>query len=144
MAELTGLLKSIPRGALPLAADAVSFELMSGRDVSTWLDSDEALARAALKAALPVIEKAALRAAARHILLLDDFESNRLCPACWGPTTRRPANHLDPDPFYRCGDGHEWKAHPVQGPYTDTRTVLRKLSRGEPLPDLPAKENDDA
>ena len=45
----------IPQAAITAAAAAIEREVMAGRDYSTVADEDEALARAALEAAAPVL-----------------------------------------------------------------------------------------
>lgn len=96
-----GLLKSLPRGTWKAATD--------------YLDplspKEDAMLRHALGAAMPIIEKAALKAAAKHILHLDAEDRDR-------------------------------HRHAHRPPWNDMRTVLRKLARGEPLPELPAQEGD--
>ena len=62
---------------------------------------------AALVAAMPAIEKAVLREMARRVLALDAAD--------------RTLRH-QPD-------------HPNKGPWNDMRTTLRRLARGEPIPD---------
>lgn len=102
-----------------------------------------AVVEEALITAMPLIERAVLRDAARLMLLLDDLDANRICPQCHGKTVERPALMGGHGLWYRCVNDHRW-LHSNRGPYTDFRTNLRRLARGEPLPDLPAKEAGDA
>ena len=80
---------------------------------------------------------------ARHLITLDALAHGALCPACHG----KPA--IIPNPRgatqYRCGCGHSWE----RGVRASTNwaltsdSVLRKVARGEPLPDLPPKAGRD-
>jgi hypothetical protein len=77
-------------------------------ETGAWLDDSKRQAvEFALKAALPVIQRDAVRQAARRVLLLDEMDR------------RKSAS---------------------KGPYNDMRTSLRRLARGEPLPDFPQEE----
>ena len=123
----------LPRGALRLAAEALE-------DGPSLLDDVWARARIALTAALPVIQRDALRQAARRILLLPGLSSGALCPQCHGVYVTRPDV---PNPRYRserwtCRKGHEWDK--PDGPRVTEDSLLRMLARGEPLPELPPKE----
>lgn len=57
-----GLVTEIPPAAIMAAAIAIERELLSGKDYSMAQDSDEALARAALEAAAPLLVEAATQA----------------------------------------------------------------------------------
>jgi hypothetical protein len=94
----------LPRGALPLATEAAGAAMVTGQ-------STEAVAFAALMAALPVIQRDAVRQAARHILALDAADRRAHAPGT-----------------------------PNKGPWNDMQTTLRRLARGEPMPDLPRAE----
>jgi hypothetical protein len=99
----------LPRGALKDATAAVIAvaDYLGTTCQITEPTQAQPIARAALEAALPVIERAVQRETARHILALDaaDLAKQRNV-----------------------------------GPWNDTRTTLRRLARGEPLPDLPTME----
>lgn len=69
---------------------------------------NEEVAREALLIALPAIQRDAVKRAARHILALDAADRRAHGPG--GPN---------------------------KGPWNDMQTSLRRLARGEELPDLP-------
>ena len=56
-----------PPAALTAAQEAISRCLMEGGGFDTWVDSDEALARAALDAAVPVLAEACAQAILEHM-----------------------------------------------------------------------------
>jgi hypothetical protein len=127
----------LPRGSVkPATAAVVAAATDFGHD-DLIAGNAETLARAAVTAALPAIRRAALREAAGRILLLDSLYEGRICPVCFGDTAERRW----PRPN-RCAEGHEYPSLSLKSPYGSMRTYLRKLARGEPLPDLPAKEGD--
>jgi len=79
-----------------------------------YLPGDEQMAAwIVLDATLPAIRRADRRDLARHILALDEEDQAR----------------------HRQG--------PNKGPWNDMRTSLRRLARGESLPDIPPKEAPD-
>ena len=101
----------LPRGALAEATRAVA---AVAEYIGVTCDITEPtqagpIARAALEAALPVIERAALRDAAKKILALQDEDHAR----------RQAAGIRSAGP-----------------PWNDMRSVLRKVARGEPIPEL--------
>ncbi len=57
----------LPAAAVQAAAAAIERELMSGRDYSMAADSDEALARAALEAAAPILAEAVAQKILAHM-----------------------------------------------------------------------------
>lgn len=128
-----------PRGSLKAATAAVISAASDFGHGGLIAGDAETLARAALTAAMPVIERAVLREAAKRILLLDAIQRNAICPRCHAKTVSRPRTHLSAEP-YRCAGGHEWPHPPNRGPYNDADSSVRRLARGEPLPDLPPKE----
>lgn len=92
------------------------------------------------------VSRAAVRQAARQILLLPGLASGGLCPQCHGRYVTRPDA---PNPAYRsdrmrCRKGHEWDRPDLAGPGHTTESLLRLLARGEALPDIPPKESTDA
>jgi hypothetical protein len=96
----------LPRGVLMLAADAIMTAQNADDDEPEQFEAN-LLARVALSAALPVIQRDAVRQAARQILDL------------------RPERDL-------------------YGSYYMMGRCLKRLARGEPLPDIPPKEAPDA
>ena len=90
----------LPRGAVKAAAGAL-------RDLGVHPGDNGEIARAAIRAALPLIARQVRRQVAREILDLD--AADRKFP----PYTE--FNH---------------------GPYGDADTSLRRLARGEPLPEV--------
>lgn len=118
----------LPRGALKLATEALA---------DAGLDRDaEPIALRALAAALGTIERAALKRAAERILLLEDLARGWRCPACHGKPASTP-HLLERRTGYTCGGGHSWE--PPKRPDYDMEPgrLLRRLARGEPLPELP-------
>jgi hypothetical protein len=115
-----------PHGALKLATEVLR---------------NDAAARAVLAAVIPVIERAVLRQAAGRILLLDALARGWRCPACHGKPATTPSLR-EGRTGYTCGCGHAWEPpkHPDYG--MEPERLLRRLARGEPLPDLPAKDGD--
>jgi hypothetical protein len=57
----------IPSAAIAAAATAIERELMSGKDYTMAADSDEALARAALDAAAPILAEAVAQKITAHM-----------------------------------------------------------------------------
>ena len=105
--------RRLPRGALADATRAIiaaagDFGPGNGHRVVVAGPAED-LARAALEAALPAIERAAQRETARHILALDAEDAGR---------RRQPGHHN-------------------KGPWNDMQTSLRRLTRGESLPEVP-------
>lgn len=99
------------------------------------------LATKALEAALPIIERDVLRRVARQILTLHALDRGHICPGCHGKTVYDPSiSALDPHAILRCVNGHEFPRRSNRGPFNDMDTSLRRLTRGEPLPDVPPKE----
>lgn len=124
----------LPRGALKPATDAIMELHHLDRG---WAGK---LASAALAAALPVIERAVLKRAAQRMLLLQALARGWLCPACHGKPAVTPTPR-NGEKLYRCGCGHTWER---KGPRSvdygmDPDYLVRKLARGEPLPELPPK-----
>jgi hypothetical protein len=72
---------TIPPEAISAAAEAITRELMSGKDYSLAIDSDEALAKAALEAAAPLIA-AAERDRIRQLAL--EHAAHFDCDPAWG------------------------------------------------------------
>ena len=123
----------LPRGSLKLAADALE-EARAGVAI---LDSPAA-AKIALTAALEVIQRDALKRAARHIFLLEALAKGWRCPSCHGEPASAP-HLLEGRTGYTCGCGHSWEPPPPrQINYgMEPRFLLKRLARGEPLPELP-------
>ena len=130
----------LPRGAVKLAADALTVAGLLNN--AGYIDGDEReAARVALTAAWPVAQRAILRDAAKLILLLHSLDAGHICPCCHGRTIYDPSiSALSPSAVFRCVNGHQWNRRPNRGPFNDMNTSLRRLARGEPLPDLPPKE----
>ena len=122
---------ALPRGALKLATDAL---LADG----PLCDDHEEAARIALAAALPVIERAALRRAANHMLKLQALAYGHLCPACHAKPVSAP-HVMEGRDSYKCGCGHEWKPPKYPPGWMEVRSVVRALARGEALPELPER-----
>lgn len=122
---------SLPRGVLKQAAEALE-------EARTDRTDDWAAARVVLTAALPAIERAALRSAARQILLLQEFSLGRRCPACHGKPASEP-HRGEGRTGFRCGCGYEWEPPEDRDWSLSTDSLIRKLARGEPLPELPPK-----
>ena len=117
----------LPRGALAAAMEALE-------EAGGLPGAGTGVAKIALAAAFPVIQKAVLRDAARLILLLPGLASGNLCPECHGRYITRPDV---PNPRFRserfcCKKGHEWDK--PSGPRISEESLLRMLARGEPLP----------
>jgi hypothetical protein len=126
---------TLPRGAFAAATRAIC----CGGDEHEQTES-QLLARAALEAALPLIERAALKRAAQRIELLHALARGWVCPACHGKPASTP--HLrEGRTGYRCGCGHQWEPpSPRSVDYSmDTDRLIRRLARGEALPELPPK-----
>jgi hypothetical protein len=138
VADLTPAATKLPRGAVPAAWAAIAG---AHDDLRT-----RAVVEEALKGALPVIERAVLRDAARLILLADRVARGLNCPACHGKPATSTYDHNIGRSHYRCGCGREWDVgHMTRVDYS--RTIdrsLHRLARGEPLPDLPPKETANA
>jgi hypothetical protein len=126
----------LPRGALTDAAAGISEVVNLGPGLV------RRIAKAGLESALPGIERAVLRDAAKYIGLLDDLARGIRCPACHAKPAGSRYDLAASTMHYSCGCGREWSRGPRAG--TDyTRTAdrsLARLARGEPLPDLPARE----
>jgi hypothetical protein len=108
----------LPRGVLTEATRAIiaAADDFGHGDGGGMLVAGRAgdLARAGLLAAFPVIKRSVQRETARHVLALD---------ACAREQAERTRN---------------------KGPFLDMDTSLRRLARGEPLPDLPEWAGDHA
>jgi hypothetical protein len=130
--------RRLPRGVLKLAA--ASLESMGVHP-----GDDQAIARGVLTTVLPAIERAVLKQAAQHILLLEALANGWACPACHGKPASTPS-YLEARTGYRCGCGREWEPVPVRQRPTsmEAASLVRLLARGKPLPDLPPKENESA
>lgn len=73
----------LPEEAVQAAARAIERELMSGRDYSMAVDSDEALARAALEAAAPLLAEQIRRETAEQIADSIEQRGDALTLDCW-------------------------------------------------------------
>ena len=98
----------LPRGSLSAATQAVTQAAADYGHDGLIAGDAETLARAAIEAALPLIERDVRRKTARHVLALDDYARRQ-------------------DAYTR-----------NKGPFIDMRTSLRKLARGEELADVKA------
>jgi hypothetical protein len=122
----------LPRGSLKAAMDAIG----QLDDAELERTSGEAVMRLGLLAALPVIERAAVRRAAARIALLQELANGWRCPACHGKPASTP--HMrEGRTGYTCGCGCSWE--PPKSGTIQVGYLVRKLARGEPLPDLPPK-----
>jgi len=121
---------SLPRGALKLATDALL-------DDGPLCDDHEEAARIALSAALPVIERAALKRAAERILKLQALSLGRLCPACHAKPVSEP-HAGEGRSGYRCGCGNEWEPPEDRDWSLTVGALVKLLARGGELPELPA------
>lgn len=132
---------SLPRGAVKAAAEAI-LAAQNANDGAAERFEAKALATAALTAALEVIQRDAVRQAARRIVLLDALANGRACPACHGKPATTP--HMrEGRTGYTCSCGHAWEPPKFPDYGMRTESVIKRLARGEPLPDLPAKEGSD-
>lgn len=87
-----------------------------------------------------------VREMAERILLLHDLSLGRACRRCHGRPVNAPQPSYRWHPTYllRCANGHEWQQpFLVEGNTMNPSALLGLLARGEPLPDLPAKEDGD-
>lgn len=132
--------RPLPRGALTAATDAV-LATMEGNGDFTWTTRNHArrLAEVALEAAMPGIERAVLRHAARQILLLEALARGWACPACHGKPAVTPSV-MEGRTGYQCGCGREWEPPRSRNYAMDPDSLLKRIARGEPLPELPPKE----
>ncbi len=90
-----------------------------------------------LDAVAPIL----LRGFARHVLMLDEIEFGRRCPACHGkPATMKSDPPVTGRRIYRCGAGHEWSPKPVPDQALGVRRIMHATAEGKPLPQLPPKE----
>ena len=129
----------LPRGALKLAADAI-MSVTNMNDGESERFECRIVATAALTAALEVIQRDALKQAAKRMLLLEAIAHGWACPACHGKPASTP-NAREGRTGYTCGCGHSWEQpEPRQINYgMDPQFLLKRLARGEPLPDLPPR-----
>jgi hypothetical protein len=80
----------LPAAAIQAAAAAIERELMSGTDYSTAADSDEALARAALTAAAPLLAENLLAPLIkRHAPVASEW-GGFYCGTCWTKASSHP------------------------------------------------------
>lgn len=131
----------LPRGSVPLAADAIMAAQNAGDDAPERHEA-RLLATAALTAALPVLGKSVLRDAATRVLLLADLDAGLCCPGC---QRKRVLSSYDCDKgTYQCACGREWASSQSARSRREwsIERSLRLLAAGKPLPELPAKEGD--
>jgi hypothetical protein len=133
----------LPRGALPAAQLGIVRAATDFGQGNLVVGDHEVLARAALSEALPVIERAVLREAARHILLSGRLGTRLACPACHGKPAFDSYDHATGRAHYQCGCGREWDGSKWTSDDLSRAIgrALTDLARGKPLPDLPPKEN---
>lgn len=131
----------LPRYALDFAEAAIIRAATDfGQDDIVAGPSRE-LARAALTAALGVIQRDAMRQAAKRIVLLNALSNGWVCPACHSkPATSPHAGERRTG--YTCGCGRAWEPPKNIVWKWQTDQVVRQLAKGQPLPDLPPKEGE--
>jgi hypothetical protein len=83
-------LPDIPPAAITAAAAAIERELMSGRDYSMAADSDDALARAALEAAAPLLAETLLTPLVKRHAPVPGGWGGTYCGTCWNKDGSRP------------------------------------------------------
>lgn len=131
--------EKLPRGALDFAELAIMRTATDFGHGDLVAGSSREFARAALTAALGVIQRDAVRQAARRIVLLDALANGHACPACHGKPASTP-HFRESRTGYTCGCGYAWEPPDRPAWKMQAEQVVRHLAKGAPLPGLPPKE----